>query len=289
MFGHRTLTRLTALAMAIGTLSSACDPDPSYQALGSLDITASDPPLAAAITTADGWTVQYSRFLVHVSSVEVAGSEGVVGASSTGQLFDFVSTTPKSLVSATVRTARNWDAVSFSVGPITDDTETVNIEPVTQADVDAMKAAGVAVKVQGQMSKAGMVKTFEWAFSGGTLYKDCESTRSGSVVRGLVVPPNGNDTVNVTFDGEGLFSDSLAAGGVPSGDDIAAADADSDGVITQDELQVAALSGTRAANVAGVEGAPADLGAFIALRASDLVGSFGNAGKCTAESASSGE
>ncbi|HVH44145.1 MAG TPA: EF-hand domain-containing protein [Labilithrix sp.] len=284
MIGHRAVLTIAwaTLALAIG----ACDENPSFQKLGSMDITTSAPSVEKDIVTADGWTVKYDRFLVHVTGIEVAGTDQVLAASATAQIVDQVAPGSKSLLSAPVRTARPWEVVTFQIGPAVLDTETAIIEPVKEADRDMMQKDGLSFYVEGKASKAGIVKAFKWGFKTDTLYKDCEENRSGTVVRGLVVPPDGNDTADVGMAGEILFSDNLAAAGELRAEAIATADADGDGTVTLAELRAAPLDVARTVGgsyAIGTRAEIADLGAFVEAQTQSVVARFRATGKCTAE------
>jgi len=275
-----TISALTAWLVA------ACDEDPSFQKLGSMDITTTAPTAEKDFTTSDGWLVKYDRFLVHVTSVEVAGDDEVLAASATSQIIDQVAPAPKSLLSATVRTARPWEDVTLRIGPATVDpeTETAVALPVKEADRDMMQKDGLALYVEGKASKAGVSKAFKWGFSTDTLYKDCNANVNGTVVRGLVVPPDGNDTADVVMGGDVLFRDDLA-GGALRGDAIFAADADNDGVITLAELRgkpLEALRATGAPYATGDKTEIADLGAFVEALTRQLVVRFRSNGTCAA-------
>lgn len=283
IFRTRIAVALTASALSL----VACDEDPSSQAFGSMDLTTSAPAIEKEIVTVDGWTVKYARFLVHLSS-EVAGSDGVIAASDGPRIVDQVAPGAKSILSATLRSARPWEAVSIQVTPaaVDPETETLFDAPVTAADRDAMQKDGLSLLVVGTATKNGVVKSFTWGFSTDTLYKDCGENRGSTFVPGLVVPADGSDTADVGMSGEGLFADSLVGPGELRGDAFAAADADNDNTVTFDELRALPLDTAR--TFGGAYATPetsevGDLGAFVEARTQALVTRFRGAGSCTAE------
>jgi hypothetical protein len=289
MTGYRPFIAIATLALTL----EACDDNPSSQPFGSMDITTSAPDAEKDIVTADGWTVHYDRFLVHFSAVEVAGADGVIATSSDPQIVDQVEAGPKSILSASLRSARAWENVSFQIGPAArkDPAAADAVEiglvghKVTPADRDLMQASNLSVYVEGKLTKAAITKTFKWGFTTDTSYADCREPRGATVLRGLVVPPNGNDTANVAMTGGGLFSDALTGAGTLHADAIASADANNDGDVTLDELHAVTLDAARAGGGAYTEvteGQIPDLGEFVSARVPALVTSFRAAGTCTA-------
>ena len=283
------VTMAAVFAAAMGLV--ACDEDPSFQKLGDLEITTSAPAVERELVTADGWTLKYDRFLVHVSAVNVSGDDRVLAASAGPQIVDQVAPAPKSLLIGTVRTARAWEDVNLQIGPALPDTEIALAPTVTETDRAMMQNGGLALHVEGKVSRAGVVKTFKWGFTTDTIYGECDESQSGKVVRGLVVPPDGKDTADVVIGGEVLFADDLAAG-VPRVDAIARADADADGTITLDELPATSLDAARAAGggygTAGRDDVT-DLGAFVESLTQRLVVRFRATGACRPEPVTSAE
>jgi hypothetical protein len=287
MMNLRTLTVLCA-SVAI----AACDDVPSDQQHGALELTTSSPTAEKGFTTSDGWNVKLTHLFLDVSAVTVAGVDGVVTASATSQIIDQVPAGPKTLLSATVRTARPWEEVSFEIAPaaVTDDVGPSFAEPVTQADVDAMVKGGLSFSVQGSATKGAVTKTFAWGFTTDTIHSGCTGDLNGASVPGLVVPKGGIDSAAITMDGSVLFSDSLTgAAGTLRFEPLAAADADKDNTVTLDELAAVTLEGLRTAK-AGAYTTPdgsevADLRAFTEELTRRVVSSFRAKGSCKSEAA----
>ncbi len=283
MNGPRAFVTMAATAATLALV--ACDENPSFQKLGELEITTSAPAIEKELLTTDGWTVKYDRFLVHVSAVNVSGDDRVLAASAGPQIIDQIAPVPKPLLIATVRTARAWEDVNLQIGPATSDTEIALAPTVTETDRNMMQNGALAVHVEGKASRAGVVKSFKWGFKTDTLYRNCVEPQNGTVVRGLVVPPEGKDAADVVLGGEVLFSDDLA-GGVTRADAITAADADGDGTVTLDELRAVPLDDARAVGGAYATGASedvGDLGAFVERLSQRLVVRFRATGTCTPE------
>jgi len=283
MNGPRAFIKMAATTAALGLV--ACDENPEFQKLGDLELTTSAPSIERELLTTDGWTIKYERFLVHVSAVNVAGDDQVLAASAGPQIIDHVAPAPKSLLVATVRTARAWEDVNLQIGPALADTEIALGEKVTEVDRTMMQNGGLALHVEGKVSKAGVTKVFKWSFTTDTLYGGCDENRNGVVTRGLVVPPDGKDAADVVIGGEVLFADDLA-GGVTRAEAIALADADADGTVTLDELRSTPLDAARAAGGpygTGESEDVSDLGAFVEALTQRLVVRFRATGSCTPE------
>lgn len=278
--------------LCAGLLLAACDNTPSDQAHGALALTTSSPTAEKGFTTGDGWNVKLAHLFIDVSAVTVAGVDGVVTASATSQIIDQVPAGPKSLLAATERTARPWEAVSFEIAPaaVVDDVGPSFTEPVTQANVDAMVKGGLSFSVQGTATKGTSTKTFTWGFTSDTIHSACTGDLNGRSVPGLIVPRDGIDTAAITMDGSVLFSDSLTgAAGALRFDPLAAADADKDNVVTLDELGAVTLEGLRKATAGGYVtpdgSAIVDLRAFTEELTRRVVSSFRTKGSCKFQAA----
>jgi hypothetical protein len=278
---------IVAFASALAGLV-ACD-DGEIPPLGSMDVTTSAPTLELGkeTVTADGWTVKFDRFLVHVSAVTVAGDDGVVAASAPPQILDQVAPSPKSLLSATLRTARPWEKLSIQLGPASAEAEATFAEPVTAADRDMMQTRGLTFYVEGRLAKAGAGKLFKWGVSTDTLHKDCAGERDGAVIRGLVVPPDGGDSADIAMSGSVLFSDDLAAPGAHlTAESIVRADSDGDDVVTFEELHAMPLEEARtdaSKYQTGEASDVTDMGTFVEHLSRRVVTHFRGSGTCTAE------
>jgi hypothetical protein len=274
--------------IAICTSIVACDDNPDTPFVGDLGITTSMP--ASVLTTSDGWSVKVDRMFVNVSAVTVAGLDRVVAASATSQIVDQIAPGPKPLLTASVRTARLWDAVSLQVGPAT--TDSAVIDPVKEPDRDMMQKEGLSIFLQGSITKGPVTKALDWHFTTSARYADCSGEQNGVVVQGLLVPPNGSDTADVAMDFTVLFTDDLT--GAPTAksraDAIAAADTDNDGKVTTAELVTTPLDKARltgGAYTIGDTPGVSDLAAFIDELSRRIVTSFRAKGSCKVQSISS--
>lgn len=229
-----------------------------------------------AADVADGWTIRFSRFLLAVREVTVGGS------AAEGFPRVYAVTVPgRKPVARFADLEAGEHAVSFVVGPV--DASASLGEGATQADLDALVAAGASVLVEGEASRGGVTKRFAWAFSTSTRYTDCKAEVDGREVVGVNVTGGGEDRAEITIHGDHLFYDDLeATTAAVRFDALAQADADGDGVVTLDELARRPLAALDPAlGVYGTGSAPdvADLRAFVTALSRTL-GHFRGEGEC---------
>lgn len=186
----------------------------------------------------DGFTVRYTKFLVVIRDFTLATKTGMKGPSQTGPLVvDVNKLGPIELQSFKNLDAIKWDRVSYGIGPSASATGS---GAVAAADVDAMKSGGHSLWVEGSVSKMGVSKTFSWKFDIDTAYTECTNPDFGE---GVTVPTGGKAEVQLTIHGDHLWYDDLQSPDAKvRGTAISAADANNDGVITQDELKAVQLT-----------------------------------------------
>lgn len=194
----------------------------------------------------DGWSVKYSKFLVNFHNIEVADTKGDVAASmDRSLLFDNHTKGVKPIVEFKDVEAKAWDRVSYEIVPVTADT--VVDDSATEEDRQMMYDGGYSFYAEGDATKDDVIKHFAWGFTIGTRYEQCHSEQDGKGEFGVVVTNNSNIDVELTTHGDHLYYDRLQESPNPAivtslrFDTLAAADADEDGEITLEELNVAAL------------------------------------------------
>ncbi|WP_437973552.1 hypothetical protein WMF11_32720 [Sorangium sp. So ce295] len=236
-----------------------------------------------AADLADGWSIQYEKFLFVVRNVTIADREGNVGARMQGSiLFDHTKAGAKPVVAFDDLEAKPWEAVSYEIGPVDADTA---LEGATEEDKALMLAAGASVHIEAIARKSGdggeVEKRLDWTFSLATRYADCKGDKAGKETEGVLVTNGGTDDVELTIHGDHFFYDDLqAATAARRFAPIAAADADDDGAVTLEELAAVRLveieEGTYGTGSAGDIN---DLGAFVAAL-SRTIGHFRGEGEC---------
>lgn len=186
----------------------------------------------------DGFTVKYTKFLVVLKDFTLATKTGKQGPSpSSALVVDLTKPGPLELRAFTDLEAIKWDEVGYGLGP---STSAVGAGAVSAADVEALTSGGNALWLEGSLSMGGTVKTFSWKFDTDTHYGNCTSPDYGE---GVTVPTGGAVTVELTIHGDHLWYDDLQSPTAKlRGTAIAAADANADGVITQQELAAVQLT-----------------------------------------------
>ena len=186
---------------------------------------------------ADGYTVKYDKFLVALSSLTVAHSEGEVGGKvDTTQVFDLHPAGPHTVTTFDDIGARRWDRVSVTLAPA----KAATAGNASAADVKLINDNGYSVYVEGAAQKGVKKYSFKWGFSTTTRYTECHEKTSGS---GVVVPTGGSATAEITIHGDHLLYDDLQSSD-PSlrFNAVAGADGDGDGEVTLAELATVDLT-----------------------------------------------
>jgi hypothetical protein len=244
------------------------------------------PPAADGETiVVDGWTIKYSKFLVVLGNIKVQDASNGVAAEQKGtKLVDHTKAGKKPLVTFTNLEAKAWTHVSYEMVPATAATE---LAGATEADRALMVQGGYSMYVEAMATKGAVGKSYKWGFKTATLFDRC---RAGSVdgkdgVDGVVVKNGITDTVELTIHGDHLYYDDLqSVDAKVRFDNIAAADADNDGVITMEELskvKLAAIPTDKGKYGTGSAAGISDLGAFVTAL-SRTVGHYRGEGECFA-------
>ncbi|MFO0723942.1 MAG: hypothetical protein U1E65_09185 [Myxococcota bacterium] len=234
----------------------------------------------------DGWTLRYQKFLVTFHALEIADSDGTLGARFEGSvLVDNTKPGRKELVRFSDVEARAFDSVSYEIKPATPSSTLLG---ATEADRAMMVEHGYSIYLAGAATKTGtagqaITKTFHLGFALGTKYSACQQpAESGHAIVGIVVTDGGSDVSELTTHGDHPYYDRLKASPDPAiqtvlrFDEKAAADADGDGELTMEELDQARID-VRKYDPSGFD-AP-NLGAFMRALAR-TIGHFRGEGEC---------
>lgn len=187
----------------------------------------------------DGASVRYTKFLVTYHDFTLATKTGTVGPRQGAPVVvDVTKAGPTELLRFDDVAARKWDEVRYAIAPAT--AETVGAGGVSSADVEAMKASGTALWVEGTLRQGEVSKTFSWRFDLATRYEHCTSAEFGE---GATVPTGGTEIVQLTVHGDHLWYDDLQSPeAAMRGKAVLDADADGDGAVTQAELAAVPLT-----------------------------------------------
>lgn len=186
---------------------------------------------------ADGWSVEFDRFLLSIGGIYVRDRAGKGSDLDGSWLVDLKQPGPHELGSLEL-TSKAWPFVGYAIRPVTSSTQVH--ESATSDNLGFMEKGGFSVHVSGTASKGSVTKTFSWGFTNATHYDDCVSEIDGKQVEGIILANGGNESVQITIHGDHFFYDDLAsADAVPRFAPVAAAD--DDGLVTLDELDAVPL------------------------------------------------
>lgn len=190
----------------------------------------------------DGWSVQFTRYLVSLGDFTLTSASGEVRTSARHVLVD-VQKGDVPLVELTGLPAGRWD-VGFRVGPPRDGTELPDGE-VSQEDLAMMRERGFSYFVEGRAVKAGVgVLTFRMGFPVDARMRDCINGVDGT--QGIIVPESSVAEAEVTIHAEHMFYDRLGTHrGVRLRFDAIAATASAQGIITPEGLATQQLTDLR--------------------------------------------
>lgn len=176
---------------------------------------------------ADGWSVTFDRFLVNLGNVRVAreGRDPAIDEPAF-RVFDLAATTGPLVIAQAVVPAGDYGHAAYTIAPVTAASTAGN---AAQADIAHMAAAGWSIWVEGTATKDARTVAFSWGFATSTTYDPCHSEG--------VVTDGAETAVQITIHGDHLFYDS-AVSEEPElrFQDLANADADDDGQLTQAEM-----------------------------------------------------
>jgi hypothetical protein len=231
----------------------------------------------------DGWTVKYERFLIVLGDVAIAeDGRSPIATMPAPRLFDMKKPGQKAVFTAANLPGKPYTHVSFTVRPATAATENAN---AAESDKKLMADNGYSVYVEGTLTKDATTKKFAWGFKTSTLYDRCKGERDGKETDGVVVTNGGTDTVELTIHGDHLFYDHLqSAEAQVRVENIALADANTDGTVTLEELATKRLADLPPANGPYGTGSASnvnDLRAFVEALSRTL-GHFRGEGECLA-------
>ena len=175
---------------------------------------------------ADGYSVTYSKFLIALSDISAA-EEGASPAFTAPEMkiWDMTKTGPVTILSKVVP-AGEYTRTAYRISPAGDDAVSGNAEA---ADVQMMIDEELSVYVEGTATDGTKAVSFAWGFNTDTTYDPCHSEGALST--------EGEAGIQITIHGDHLLYDSAVSEDPDLRfNDIALADADADGVVTEEEL-----------------------------------------------------
>lgn len=199
------------------------------------------------IAFADGWSIRFTKYLVAIGQLSLAGSDGEVAIDAKDvYVADLVKGDPELATYAEVP-ARRWERFGFAL--VAPTAAAKNANGVAQADLDRMVQGGFNYWVEGSATKGARTVTFAWGWKNPTANKDCTNGDDGK--EGLVVSANSATEAEITLHVEHAFWDSLGDEEAKLRFDAIAAKADESGHVTME-----ALAGQPLASPVDADGQP---------------------------------
>ncbi|MCP3099741.1 hypothetical protein LZ198_12775 [Myxococcus sp. K15C18031901] len=233
---------LRVALVVLGLAGGGCDPT----ALGDVTVTMSggDGTQRGLPDTVfeDGWSIQFTKYLVSLGDVTVTSASGEVQRSPRHVLVD-VQKGDVPLTELRGLSAGRWD-VGFHVSPPTEGTELADGQ-VSPEDLARMRERGFSYWVEGRAVKAGAgVLTFQMGFPVDVRMVDCINGVDGT--QGIIVPESSTARAEVTIHAEHMFYDRLGTHqGVKLRFDAIAATASPEGLIVPEGLSSQQLTDLR--------------------------------------------
>ncbi len=220
---------------------------------------------------ADGWRVEYTKFLVVIGGFRARQSAHPGAAIDVDRrwVVDLRNVPTAGLVLADLEVeAARWDRFGFDLPVATATTE--RAEGTAEADHDRMVRGGLSLYVAGTLTKPDGESclpthpadckpapkvTFAWGLAAGTSFDDCAASTGDA---GFAVPASGAVQVKPTLHGDHWFFSNVTQGAEITkrrAQWIANADLDRDGETTLDELRQTRASDLFSADEYNLSGA----------------------------------
>jgi len=247
-----------------------------------------------ASATEDGWAISFERVLVSIGHASLDGDScSTYAEAGYSRVLSLAGAPDGEKVSQSFALGQ----CDFGFGVSNPDSDSLLGVTASADDLRFLRTpgadryagpSGISLFVKGQANKAGLAKTFAWAFRGRVRYRQCGQLVDGVPVLGLKLGQNEHVTVDVVLHPEALFADNpdqtLAK---LRFEPIAAADTmlgNDDGEVTLDELALVPFDGLQqlGAYPAGDAGIPFQtLEDFVYEAAAPSVARYRDDGTCT--------
>ncbi len=197
------------------------------------------------VAFADGWTVEFDKYIVSFGNLTLRGAEGGLEADMV-YVADLHRGAPEVELFEALA-AQRWDSFNFEIVPPTD--EVINANGVDEADIQLMRDMGYNYWIEGRAQKGDVELHFAWGLQNPTYNRDC--TNGIDDTQGVVIRNSGTSTAEITIHTEHMFWTTLGIHESELRFDAIAAMADAEGEIPFD-----ALEGQLLANLQDAEGNP---------------------------------
>ncbi len=247
---------LTAVA-ALGSFGCSGDGDETAAGSGSLTITITGEDGAKdgfpfeedgeSIAFADDWTVKFSKLIVAVGNIELAGDDGKVAVASDERFIVDLHKSDGELATFDKLGARRWEKFSYEILAASEGM--TNVNGVAAADITAMVDGGFNYWLAGTAEKGDAAYTFAWGLKNPTLNANCTNGSDDSA--GLVITDNATTDGEMTFHVDHVFWSTLGTEDAQLRFDAIAAAGRDDMDISWEDLQ-----GQKLADLVGLDGEP---------------------------------
>jgi len=204
-------TPVRSLVLVLGfAVLTGCLPDDTRKAPGRLDVTVTSDyalsPSTPGFDTADGWHVEYDRFLITLGEVALGGDDCTpYNDTDYSRVLDALLDAPQKLSAPVALGACDF---RFRMRPPPDDA--VLGVGVTAADLKMLREpgsdgfaedSGSAVYVSGKAQRAADTKRFAWSFRLGAQFDDCKLLADS----GVSLSSDDQQSVDITLRSAALF------------------------------------------------------------------------------------
>ncbi|WP_433927197.1 hypothetical protein AB3662_29400 [Sorangium cellulosum] len=185
----------------------------------------------------DGWTVTFDKFIVSLGDIELRGADGVEAFKDESVYVADLRRGDPIIPVYEGLDARRWERFGLKILPATLDA--VNLNGVSQADIERMASNGYNYWIEGAATK-GDTYTFSWGLVNPTRNSNCTNGLDGT--DGFVVKSHAATEAELTVHVDHIFWDTLGSEVADLRFDAMAAAAGADEHIDFEELDAQRLS-----------------------------------------------
>lgn len=249
--------RMALLVGFVSAFAIGCGSEPTEAGKGTLAVRITGEDAAKTgfpvqedmemVTFEDGWTLQFSKFLISVGSIDVKGADGTMGSSLSDTYVADLHAADASFPEIAALEARRWESFNFQLKA--PDAGARTLGAVDSADVQAMIDGKYNYWIEGTATKATETISFAWGLANPTQNANC--TNGLDNTDGVVIRANATTEAEITIHVEHLFWDTLGSEMASLRFDALAAVAGTDKKLTTGEIATQSL-----ANLKDAQGMP---------------------------------
>ncbi len=247
-------TKLGFVVALTCALSAGCGSESTETGTGSLAIRVTGEDAAKTgfpvqedsetIAFADGWSLEFAKFLISFGSVNVQGADGKVAIGSSETYIADLHAEDASLPEFGGLAARRWERFGFEVKA--PDATTKVLGTIDDADVQTMVTGKYNYWIEGTATKGAESVEFAWGIGNPTKNANC--TNGLDNTDGVIIRSNATTEAEITIHVEHLFWDTLGSEMASLRFDAIAAVAGVDKKVTTDEITMQSLADLKDAN-----------------------------------------